>query len=480
MFRMWEDKNYTKSKIVQMKKYIILLTLLLFLFQINAQNWKPHILKNKWGDIAGTCYLQFQQGTDGKNSYTVNNAFGISDKGFKFFVTTTVDSLKIHPGYYDSTVQVSFRYNGKIIKKESAVDKVDDIGFISASIEDGGEIYSLLKQHGSLDILIEGKNWYVRTKVEGIPDIDLSSEKVLQFSDNGKTVAVKKGYASFVETVRIPNGVTTIKESAFENCENLRQVTIPNSVTTIEEKAFFLCQNLKEIVIPNAVRKIGKLAFSWTAIEAVTIPDGVATIEEYTFQGCVSLKKVVIPNSVTTIKMGAFLRCDSLETVTVPDSVKEIGDSAFGGCESLKTISIPNNVVIQPQAFSGCRSLQEIKSTACSIKGNFVIVDNTLNSILNYKEENWAIPKGVTAISDYLFSHSEFTTITIPKDIALIGDHAFWNCPNLESVVIEKGSKLASLDFSKVFSECENLKTITLPKSVKLSHVPTSVRIIRN
>jgi hypothetical protein len=39
----------------------------------------------------------------------------------------------------------------------------------------------------------------------------------------------------------IPEGVTTIKECTFENCQNLTSITIPSSVTEIGYDAFWGC-----------------------------------------------------------------------------------------------------------------------------------------------------------------------------------------------------------------------------------------------
>ena len=49
---------------------------------------------------------------------------------------------------------------------------------------------------------------------------------------------------------KIPDGVTRIGESAFEDCFSLETIDIPNSVTRIEVKAFHGCTSLKEIHIP--------------------------------------------------------------------------------------------------------------------------------------------------------------------------------------------------------------------------------------
>lgn len=45
-----------------------------------------------------------------------------------------------------------------------------------------------------------------------------------------------------VKTVVIENGVTTIGQSAFRDCDSLASVTIPKSVTSIGENAFHQCR----------------------------------------------------------------------------------------------------------------------------------------------------------------------------------------------------------------------------------------------
>ena len=81
------------------------------------------------------------------------------------------------------------------------------------------------------------------------------------------------------ESVSIPNGVTRIYESAFENCFELKSVVIPNSITNIGRSAFCNCRRL-------------------TYLE---IPEGVTDIESNAFYGCDSLSEVSIPRSLTRI-----------------------------------------------------------------------------------------------------------------------------------------------------------------------------------
>ena len=73
----------------------------------------------------------------------------------------------------------------------------------------------------------------------------------------------------------IPNGVTSIGNSAFEDCENLTSITIPNSVTSIGYRAFDDCDNLTSITIPNSVTSIGEEAFLYCdKLKTIYIPKG--------------------------------------------------------------------------------------------------------------------------------------------------------------------------------------------------------------
>lgn len=62
------------------------------------------------------------------------------------------------------------------------------------------------------------------------------------------------------KNVVIPFGITSIGESAFANSE-IESVLIPNSVTTIEDCAFWGCESLKFVEIPDSVTEIGDSIF---------------------------------------------------------------------------------------------------------------------------------------------------------------------------------------------------------------------------
>ena len=156
--------------------------------------------------------------------------------------------------------------------------------------------------------------------------------------------------------------VTSIAESAFQNCIDLTSIAIPNSVTSIGRYAFQSCSGLISISIPNSVTSIDSGTFSGCkSMTSIVIPNSVSFIYDHAFQGCTSLTSIEIPNSVTLIYDLAFYGCTSLTSIEIPNSVTLIGSKAFYGCTGLTSIEIPNSVTILGyQAFYECTGLTEI------------------------------------------------------------------------------------------------------------------------
>ena len=226
-----------------------------------------------------------------------------------------------------------------------------------------------------------------------------------------------------VKKVVIEDGVTSIRNSAFYDCNSLTSITIPNSVTSIGAYAFSNCYYLTNITIPNSVTSIENYAFrSCSSLTSITIPDSVTSIGKLAFYSCDSLTSITISNSVTSIEERAFAYCSRLTSITIPDSVTSIGEAAFAGCSSLTSITIPDSVTsIGEYAFQSCSRLTSI-----------------------------TIPDSVTSIGAYAFSDCwDLTSITIPDSVTTIGESAFNACSSLTTISLSCKSSLKRSDFGK-------------------------------
>ena len=143
-----------------------------------------------------------------------------------------------------------------------------------------------------------------------------------------------------IKKVVIEDGVTSIGNEAFYECDSITSITIPNSVTSIGVAAFDDCSSLTSITIPNSVTSIGKDAFYYCkGLASITIPNSVKSIENSTFQYCIGLASITIPNSVTSIGEHAFYGCMGLTSITIPKSVTSIDECAFWLCSNLTSIT---------------------------------------------------------------------------------------------------------------------------------------------
>ena len=110
---------------------------------------------------------------------------------------------------------------------------------------------------------------------------------------------------SYFKSIILPDSITRIGVSAFEDCTELESIEIPNGITEIGESAFRNCQSLKTIKIPSSLKTIDEFVFSnCDNLQNVTISDGVKNLEGMSF-GFSNFKSIFLPKSIERIA-GAF------------------------------------------------------------------------------------------------------------------------------------------------------------------------------
>ena len=294
-------------------------------------------------------------------------------------------------------------------------------------------------------------------------------------------------------SVTIPNTVTYLGVSSFEECRNLTSITIPNSVINIEEKVFYNCTSLSFVSIGNSVTSIGNFAFqNCTSLTSANIGNSVITIGRKSFYNCRSLTSITIPSSVTTIGDYTFGECVNLTSIDLGNSLKSIGDKLFYNCVSLSSITIPNSVKnIGNEAFFGCSVLSSVfipnsvnsiglSAFSCTPNLNSIVVDsnnpnydsrNGCNAIIETSSNklvsgcvNSIIIEGIKRIGVGAFRGcSGLVTINIPNSVTSIDDYAFSGCNMLASVFIS--NSLNRIE-SYAFQDCMSLTSMSIPKTV--------------
>lgn len=164
--------------------------------------------------------------------------------------------------------------------------------------------------------------------------------------------------SSRLRSVRIGTGITTISEAAFRG-SGLQTITIPNNITSIGNYAFYNCANLKAITIPRTSSlSLAYIFYSCDDMRFLLVNPSCNTVTSNLLQSCRKLIGVSFSNSLTT--MPSYSGCYNLRHAVFPNTITSISSTTFSNCYSLSTITIPENVTsIATGAFNNCISMTE-------------------------------------------------------------------------------------------------------------------------
>ena len=279
------------------------------------------------------------------------------------------------------------------------------------------------------------------------------------------------------------------KNSQYQDM--IHKIIIEDGITDIPQNCFFNCYalyGLQSVEIGKDVRSIGGGAFNMPTsigVKEVVFADNssLETIGSYAFSGIGlnNFKKIKIPDSVTTIGYQAFYGCSALESVefnVVNSKLESIGDEAFDACPKLKNLVIPNSVktlganwlssvkgyIAYPKDLAGSIPASAVKNAVSfeyKVDGNDVVLTGVKNP-----GETVTVPDFITVIgNNAFFNCSNIQSINIHKNVKSIGNNAFQNCAALSNVNFETGSKLNSIGDAAFFN-CTALTRIDIPENV--------------
>lgn len=222
-----------------------------------------------------------------------------------------------------------------------------------------------------------------------------------------------------IQTVNIPDTITTISSGAFKGCTGLTEVHIPDSVTTIAANAFDSCSNLRKVYIGSGCTNIAPLAFNkCDNIETVYFTGN-------TTYGSIGRSGIYNMTNDTLIYGNG-----STNTTNFTNLIRVIGESAFENCNNVTSLILPSIVIgINNGAFKNS-SLSYIEMTGVLSIGNNAFSGTLLNSAEIY----------ANTIGDNAFYNSTLNRVTFySTDLSSIGTLAFGRCPSLSKISTGSG-----------------------------------------
>lgn len=226
----------------------------------------------------------------------------------------------------------------------------------------------------------------------------------------------------------VPEGVKTIGENAFCNCEGLRTVSLPRELETVGVWAFMDCGGLTEVSLPEGLQEIGVAAFS----------------------GCFSLERADLPDSLVTLGASAFYDCGKLTSAYIPAGLASWGGNVFRNCDGLISFTVaPEHAELMSE------------------DGVLFSKDQTVLKQYPAGREaaSYTVPEGVTEIGESAFENAaSLKEIALPETLTKIGEWAFADCAALETVTVPGGVKQIGYG---AFSYCTALREATLSDGVK-------------
>ena len=213
-----------------------------------------------------------------------------------------------------------------------------------------------------------------------------SKLKSLDFSSATFTALPEKAFSGLrgLTALTVPKTLTTVGAQAFSSCEKIEEVTGLSdcNITSLGESAFASCTNLKRadlskssfavlparafyqdtelsfIKMPSVLKEIGKDAlYGCESVSKLDLTDtALTTIGEYGLGGMSSLMYIDLPDTVNSVGANAFdltRRLDSSDTALLPTVVSEnVKPDAVGYTENNKSPWKHRYVVFRDDAYA--------------------------------------------------------------------------------------------------------------------------------
>lgn len=226
----------------------------------------------------------------------------------------------------------------------------------------------------------------------------------------------------FLSSIKLPEGLEEIRDSAFAYCTDLREIHLPSTLRVLGKGIFLAIDNLKSISVEEANPYFCSLNGDLYSKDRTVF---------YRYSSTKPDAEFTLPASVRRIEDEAFRLFNGfsrLQKVNLPPSLQYIGEKAFSGCSF--SLSLPKELV----SFS-LSSFDGFAGGSIEVEeGNpkFVSVDGVLYS--TDMKTLYVYPSG-----------KEDPEFVVPDSVEALADNAFLGAENLSVLKIGEGSHLESV-----------------------------------
>ncbi|MBQ8714833.1 MAG: leucine-rich repeat protein [Prevotella sp.] len=177
--------------------------------------------------------------------------------------------------------------------------------------------------------------------------ISFPSQKANSYTiPNGVTTIGKDAFNNHqsLTSITIPASVETIEESAFNRAGANTELSVIFSGTSnlkSIDKSAFQQSGINSITLPNGITTIGDQAFQkCTKLTSINLPSSLTSIGGSAFNGCSTLSTINFAASYTALTIGsnAFYDCKLAEAITLTEGITTIGKNAFNHSSSFTSL----------------------------------------------------------------------------------------------------------------------------------------------
>ncbi|MCM1037606.1 MAG: leucine-rich repeat domain-containing protein [Bacteroides sp.] len=276
----------------------------------------------------------------------------------------------------------------------------------------------------------------------------------------------------------LPNSITTLGQdgqgivNAADNAPNttLKTLVLPDNTDyyQILSKAFANCTALESVTIPDGITSFGQSAFAGCGFSEIVMPANLTEIGGGAFKNCKSLEKVDLSKSkyLMTIAGEAFNGCSSLSSVDFTDQTyfESIGNQAFLGCTSLSSATFTGCTgltSIGNQAFYNCAGLSSVDFTGCT-----ALTSIGASAFANCALTDVVIPEKITKIAESSFAKNPLATVTLPAGVTAIDKNAFQGHSLTELTLPQGLLTIGESAFSAGAKDKSSMTKLVIPSSV--------------